>query len=227
MKKALIIFCFALGFSHLSAQEQFQVKEAPQTMSEGVNNSLVIDLWNMDERTAVKEWKRFMKKEYRARTKREKKMKHWFTDDAKIKTISNNTVDIYAWFEENKKSDVTTATFWFNLGGAYVSSQLNPAQYGAAVKVLLDFKNSLNLVEAEDELALQEKALKSLEDDLKKLQKENEDYHDKIKDAEKLIAEMKKKIQENLQDQEEKKVEIDTQRKVVENAKSQVSKYNN
>ncbi len=226
MKKLVILFLFAFALSHLTAQEQLRVMEAPKTMSEGINNSLVIDLWNVDAKTVEKEWKSYTR-QFKGKTKREKKMKHWFTDDAKIKTISANTVDIYAWFEENKKNKVTTATFWFNLGGAYVSSQLDPAQYGAAVKFLLDFKNSLDLVEAEDELGLQEKLLKDLEKDLTNLEKDNKDYHKKIEDAQKLIAEMEQKIQKNLQDQESKKVEIDTQRKMVENAKKKVKVISN
>ncbi len=228
MKKLLILLFAVFSFLHLSAQEtlQIQVREAPQTMSEGVNNSLVIELWNVDEKTAVKEWRKFTR-QFKGKTSREKKMKHWFTDDARIKTISNNTVDIYAWFEENKRTDVTTATFWFNLGGAYVSSQLNPAQYGAAVKVLLDYKASLDLVEAEDEVDAQEKALQDLEDELKKMKKDNEDFHKKIEDAKRLILELEQKIQENLRDQEAKMQEIDTQRKVVENAKRTVKVISN
>ena len=226
MRKVIILVFFAFTVSHLTAQEQLRVMEAPKTMTEGINNSLVIDLWNVDEKMAIKEWRNYVK-QFKGKTKREKKMKHWFTDNAKIKTLSSNTVDIYAWFEENKKNKVTTATFWFNLGGAYVSSQLDPAQYGAAVKFLLDFKGSLDLVEAEDEMAFQEKALKSLEDDLKKMEKDNEDYHQKIKNAEKLIAEMKIEIQKNLNEQEAKKVDIDNQRKMVENAKGKVKSISN
>ncbi len=228
MKKLLILLFTVFSTCYLSAQEtmQVQVREAPKTMSEGVNNSLVIELWNVNEKTAVKEWKKFIR-QYKGKTKRERKMRHWFTDNAKIRTISSNTVDIYAWFDENKKTDVTTATFWFNLGGAYVSSQLNPAQYGAAVKVLLDYKASLDLVEAEDDLGAQEKALKDLESDLKKLKKDNEDYHQKIKDAKKLISELEQKIQQNLKEQETKMQEIDTQKKVVENAKKTVKVISN
>lgn len=226
MKNLVILFLFTFTFSYLTAQEQLRVMEAPKTMSEGINNSLVIDLWNVDQKTAEKEWRSYVNK-FKGKTKRERKMKHWFTDDARIKTISANTVDIYAWFEENKKNKVTTATFWFNLGGAYVSSQLDPAQYGAAVKFLLDFKNSLDLVEAEDVLDVQEKLLKDLEKDLDDLEKDNKDYHKKIEDAQKLIAEMEQKIQKNLKDQEAKRVEIDTQRKMVESAKKKVKTISN
>jgi hypothetical protein len=226
MKNLVILFLCAFTFSHLAAQEQLRVMEAPKTMSEGVNNSLVIELWNVDAKTVEKEWRKYTR-QFKGKTKKERKMKHWFTDDAKVRTISPNTVDIYAWFDENKKNKVTTATFWFNLGGAYVSSQLDPAQYGAAVKFLLDFKNSLDLVEAEDELGMQEKLLKELEKELEKLEKDNKDYYNKIEDAEKLIAEMKQKIQKNLKDQEAKRLEIDSQRKMVENAKGKVKTISN
>lgn len=226
MKKLVILVFFAFTISHLTAQDQLRVMEAPKTMSEGVNNALVVELWNFDRKMAEKEWRNYIKK-FKGKTKREKKMKHWFTDNAKIKTISDNTVDIYAWFDENKKNKVTTGTFWFNLGGAYVSSQLNPTQYASAVKFLLDFKNSLDLVEAEDELALQAKILKDLEKDLDQLEKDNKDYHKKIEDAKNLIAEMEQKIQKNLKDQEAKKLEIDSQRKMVDSAKGKVKVISN
>jgi hypothetical protein len=58
MKNLVILFLCAFTFSHLAAQEQLRVMEAPKTMSEGVNNSLVIELWNVDAKTVEKEWRK-------------------------------------------------------------------------------------------------------------------------------------------------------------------------
>ncbi len=226
MKKVLLLVLFLSSLMYVQAQEVLQVIEAKKTMSQGVQNSMVVELRNVDETTAIKEWRNYVKK-FKGKTKREKKTKNWFTDDAKIKTMSNNTIDIYAAFNEDKKYKVTTVTFWFNLGGAYISSELNPTQYGAALQFLNNYKASLDLVAAEEELTAQMKALKSLEDDLKKLEKDNNDYHKKIEDAKKMIAEMEQNIDQNTKDQENKRAEINTQLQIVENAKEKVSRIKN
>lgn len=224
MKNLFILFVFLFIFSLANAQTtEFGVTEAPQTMSQGVNNSLVVTLYNIKENVAESVFKDYMK-QYKGRSKREKKTKALFIDNAKIRDLSNNTVDVYASFIEDKKADVTTVSVWFDLGGAYVSSALNGAQYAVAVNVLEGYKLAINNYLATEDLEFQEKTLKVMEKDMDKLVKDNETYQQKIKDAEELIIEMKKKIEENLKAQEAKSIEIDTQTKTVERARTEVKK---
>lgn len=224
MKNIIAILVFAFSFSFLSAQE-IQIQEAPKTMSQGVNNALVFDLYNVPLNIAESLWKDHMKK-YKGKTKREKKTKAWFTDNAKIKTMSNNTVDVYATFLQDKKNDILSISVWFDLGGAYVSSALDRNQYTSAINVMQEYKLQVDNYLASEELELQEKALKAMENDMDKLKKDNENYHKKIADAEALIEEMKQKIQTNLKAQDDKNKEIETQKVTVDRARKEVRNKN-
>jgi hypothetical protein len=68
-----------------------------------------------------------------------------------------------------------------------------------------------------------EKELKSLKNDLKKLVKQNGNYLKKIDSAEKLIPEMAANIEQNILDQEEKKKEIKLQQEVVKEVKKRLA----
>jgi len=233
MKKLSLIVVATLFFVvNMSAQEEatFQfvaskakVMESSKIMSQGTNNALTIELLNTDEKTAEKVWKKFMR-DYKGKPKYDRKLNEHFSDDAEIPNISNNTVDVYATFDET--GSTTTATFWFDLGGAYLDSDTHAAPYSAAEELLRNYIQDVNLIHAEDALKEQEDMLKDLEKELEKLEKENKDFHEEIEEAKKLIAEMEKNIELNLEEQSAKKKEIETQENVVNSAKKNVKQYN-
>lgn len=68
-----------------------------------------------------------------------------------------------------------------------------------------------------------EKALKSLKNDLKKLKKQNTNYLKKIDGAEALIPQMAANIEQNILDQEAKKKEIKLQREVINEVKKRLA----
>jgi len=199
------------------------VMESSKIMSQGTNNGLTIELVDTEEKTAEKTWKKFMK-DYNGKPKYDRKTNEHFSDDAEIPNLSTNTVDVYAIFDET--GSTTTATFWFDLGGAYLNSDTHAAAFTAAEEMLRNYIQDVNLLHAEDALKEQENMLKDLEKDLEKLEKENEDFHEEIEEAKKLIAEMEKNIELNLEEQAAKQKEIETQENIVNAAKKNVKQYN-
>lgn len=231
MKNLMLVCVLAISISNMTiaqdamsafAPAEAKITESARMMSQGAKNALSVELPGTDEKTAENVWKDFSKS-WKGKTKKDRKTKEYFTDNAEIRSISSNTVDVYATF--NKTGNSTTATVWFDLGGAYLSSEAHKEAYIAAEQLMREYVKQVNRVHAEDYQAAQEKALKNLEKEMKSLQKDNEDYHKKIEDAKKLIAEMEKNIEQNLKSQEDKRKEIENQEKVVNEAKQTVKNF--
>ncbi len=217
----ILLFCSVLGTA-LTAQD-FQVQEMPKKMSQGVNNALVFTLENINEGVAQDIFEDFMKKN-KAKIRKARETKNLFADNAKIEAISNNTIDIYANFEQDKQSNDVTISLWFNLGGAYLSSDLDQRQFSEAINMIREYRLTLEEEMSKEDFKLQRQVMKALEKDLKKLEKENESYKDDIKKAEELIAELRLKIEQNLKEQAAKKEAIQTQDRTLERAKAETKK---
>ncbi|PSR09802.1 MAG: hypothetical protein DA408_21025 [Bacteroidetes bacterium] len=122
----------------LSLSLQAQVNSERKTMSEGVYEAQVIQIPNLDAKAVGNLWEDFMKDNYNARTKYNRKTKEYFTDDASIAGIGmGNTIDIYTTVED--KSGGSELSMWINLGGAYLSRREQGDRYLEAEKMLISF----------------------------------------------------------------------------------------
>ena len=158
-----------------------------------------------------------MMKGWNAKT--EKKDGGMFGDNAKITSINgNNTIDIYAKTVQGKDNEVKFMVA-FDLGGAYLSSSKQGSEAREAKKIVYDFAVKMTKDAIAGQLKAAEKILnkqvddqEDLEKDKAKLEKNIEEYKEKIKKAEEDIL-------INKSDQEKKKGEIEVQKKVVEEIK--------
>jgi hypothetical protein len=205
------------------ASEQTVVRESMQMMGESSQNALTMAIPNVSDKKCEEVWKEFSK-DFSGKTRKDKKTDMYLSDDASIRKMSSNTVDVYAKF--NESGNGTTVTVWFDLGGAFLSSEQHETAYQEANELMLDFAKAVGKSLAEDNVKEQEKVLKALEKDLDKLGKDNENYHKKIEEAKKLITEMEQNIEQNVKDQEKKQEEIKAQGTVLETAKSKVKDFN-
>ncbi|MFZ1497130.1 MAG: hypothetical protein WAS72_08740 [Saprospiraceae bacterium] len=216
MKKTFTTILFLAVTTLLIAQP----KEGSYSMSMGTNNGINISIKNTNSKQTEKEWDKFIDK-YDGKTKRNKKVDEIFTDNATIRALSNNTVDVYAK-SVDRGSDVEF-TVWFDLGGAYLSSAAHPQVYPAAEKMVTDFAKEVAISSTEDELKKQEKILVNYRDDLESLQKKKTNFEDDIKKYEEKITETKNKIQDNIAAQKSKETEIEKQLQEVENVKQKLN----
>lgn len=202
---------------------QVVISENMQLMSLGSNNALTMAIPGADQKKVEMVWKEFAK-DFKAKTRKDRKSGLYFTDNATMRGISDNDVDVYAKFERGGTG--TVATMWFDLGGAYLASETHDAAYEEAEELLRDFANAVGRSMAEDNVEEQEKILKGLEKDLNRLEKDKENYLKKIEDAKNLILEMEANIEQNKKDQENKVGEIGAQEKVIDRAKAKVRDFN-
>lgn len=208
-----IAITLVLTLNNLTAQV---VQEGLKPMSKGTNNCFYLELPSADNKLAADAWKDFVK-DYKGKTKYNKKQKEYFTDNATIKDMSENTVDIYARF------DPAQITVWFDLGGAYLSSSIHPDRYPAVGKMLSSYYLVLSKELAKADVKLKEDELKTLRNDLKKLENENKDYNETIKKAKEAIAKAEKDIEANQQQQAARQQSIKEKEAEVEGAKNHLN----
>jgi septal ring factor EnvC (AmiA/AmiB activator) len=127
--------------------------------------------------------------------------------------MSENTVDIYAKAVATGKD--VNFNVAFDLGGIFLSSKTHKDKYLVAEKMIKEFATKMTkeplldkLKEAQKILAKGEDEQKNLEKDNARLNEEIQNYKNKIKTAEDNLA-------KNKTDQEKKKAEIETNKKLV------------
>lgn len=196
---------------NVSAQKKIKVTESNSAIGNGNNNALVITLYEVTPSEVEKEWKSLMK-DYNAKVSSDKGQ--LFADNALIKSMGANTMDIYSKVQDNKDGSLTF-TVGFDLGGAYLSSGQHGAQFAEAKKIVYDFAVKTTKNNISEQLKAAQKKQKDMEEaqadlvkDKTELEKDIAEYKEKIKKAE-------EEIQTNLKNQETKKAEIEAQKKVV------------
>jgi hypothetical protein len=198
--------------------QKIVVTESTERIGSGSNNALVVTIYEAETDIVLKRWKSLMKK-YDGKVTMSSEV---FADDAVIKSISDNPIDIYAVADKVKKDEVQLKVA-FNLGTDYLSSSKYGTQFREARSIIYDFAYKLSKEMTKERLNEEKKAFSKLQSEQKSLVKQNNQLHEsiitnreKIKAAEEAIKLAESNIVKNLDDQEKKKVEIERQRKVVD-----------
>ncbi len=208
--KFLYAVCFLIFTSAIAVA---QVNEGERSMSQGSKNSLSIDLPKISAKNAAKSWKDYMH-QYKGEMKHDNKSDEWFLDNAVIPGVGGaNTVDVYARF--NEAGEVTTETVWFDLGGAYVNSTEFRDKYDEAARILNQFALQVARDQTNQMMATSQDDLKKMDKNLRNLEKDNKNLHDDIENYKDKIRKAEAAIEKNQRDQEDAKVKLDTQRKLI------------
>ena len=128
MKKVLFLV-FGIAFT-LSVSAQISFNEDTVKMSKGENNAFIMELPTDDSKMIKADWVKYMKGFKGKKTKLNKKTGEYFSDNANIKYLSDNTIDVFAKVKGN------TLTVWYNLGGAYLNSEMHTDKINGVEKML-------------------------------------------------------------------------------------------
>ncbi len=192
-----------------------QIVETQNMSSQGSKNSFVMDIPTMESELAEDVWKK-LAKDFKGKTKYNKKIGEYFTDDGTVKGMSNNTVDIYARIQGGK------LILWFDLGGAYLNSTDHEERLFAAEDVFSQFEYELNIKLAELEISQKEKDLKSFTAELSKLEKDKLNIQ-KLKDkALSEVAEQDRNLANNAENQQVQLEKITAQETSIDESKSHI-----
>jgi len=218
MKKLILllaVFCFALQSNFINAQSD-------SGTTKGISNSLTVEVDHVSRRDAEKIWKNLVK-QYDGKTKKGNN-NEWYTENVKVPTIGpKGTVKMFMTI--NEKDRVARTTFMVSKDGEFINHNTDPVGTKEAEDIFQDYVYELKKESYENESNEEEDNLKDLNKDLKNLEKDNKKYHEEIEKCKKKIAEMEAKITENLDDQEKKNIEVDKQKRVVENVLSKISSH--
>lgn len=199
MKKYFLLIV-GLFLSIATSVSYAQVTEEAKEMKMGTNNALVIEVDNASKKTAEKVWKDMMKK-YRGKTKKKRKATQWTTEKVRLSTITGQeSGNLYAQIDES--DNVVEFSLWVPNGEEYLSSDSNPEAYAAAEKLLEDYALEVRIAVVEDEFKSKARILESYQKDLKKLKKDNDDYHKTIKNSKKAIKDSENGLIKNAEEQE-------------------------
>ena len=215
MKKIsiLIVVLLLISFSNF-AQKAIKVSATSERFSVGNVDAFSVNIYEADKSFVEKSWKKAMKK-YKAKVKVKSEI---FADNALIKDMSDNTVDVYAKIIEEKEEGLKFVVA-VDLGGIFLSKSSHSDKYKVFEDILRKFAVNVSkdavLEKAKEEEKILDKIVKTennLEKEKKNLQKDIEDYKKKIIKAE-------EDIKKNEEEQVATKEKIKAQEIVVKDIK--------
>jgi hypothetical protein len=211
MKKVITLGLGAL-ISLSAFAQKIKVKETSENIGGGSHNALVVTLYGVSPSSAEESFRSFMKT-YDG--KRSSKDGGIFIDNATIKSISANTIDIYGKAQGKKDDKEITFVVAFDLGGVFLNSGDHKSGMNEAEKIVKDFAVKATKDAIGEELKDAKKMQSKLEDDQKDLERDNKNLHDDIEKYKEKIKKAEEDIVKNKADQDKKKAEIEAQKKVV------------
>jgi len=207
MKTLITLFSTVFLFTQLQAQ----ISEDAVTLSLGEQNAFVVEHPGANKKMVTKIMEKALK-EY-GKVKRNKKAKEWNCLQCSVPGISGET-NVYFKIREGK--GMITSYVAYDDGTQFISSANSPEAADRISKQLTFVGYDVTRAVISNELKNEEKSLKDRNKEQEKLEKKNKDLHNDIADYEKKIKEAEAAIEKNLQEQEDKKMEIEKQINVVE-----------
>jgi hypothetical protein len=217
MKKLqlITILLFASIFI-ANAQSNFIVNEVRQIMSKGEQTGFEVPIAGGKAENVKSNFEKWLKKN-NAKVTSSKKSPEIFGDNASLKLVSQNTVDIYATCIPSGNGAVLYV--YADLGGAFISSAAYPQQYTAMEAMLKKFSQEQALEMVESQLEQEEKILKTLNKDIENLKKDKTGYVKDIETAKALIIQREQDIIKNDNDQKSKLEQQNLQQQIIETVK--------
>ena len=189
--------------------------ESDESMSQGIQNAIIVETSSNDEKLVEGVWKKFMK-DYGGKTKKSKGGKNEFTTTgAEIVGINGvNSLTVYSSAGTGTSGNIEMR-LWFDMGEEYLESN-RTSQYAEAERMLQKFAHEVKIENTKQELKGAEKTLKGYKGELKSLINKNEGYHRDIANYEKKIEEAKENIITNDQQQVDTNQKIELQMQLVD-----------
>jgi tetratricopeptide (TPR) repeat protein len=220
MKYLLTLILLSAVIS-LSAQQKAEITEGLHLMSKGTYPAFSMKIESASAEFILKQWKSFIKR-YKGKTSYNKKMQEVFSDDAKLKDMSANTVDIYARVVGNEEKGHLELLVWFNLGVNYLSTKDYPDRAQDAYELMEAFMQDIEIDLIKIAIKEEKKRLKDEEKALKKLEKTVEKYLKTIAKYEEQINEIQSKIDGVEEDKSKVSEEVEKQKTIIKDKETEI-----
>lgn len=219
MKNSKFTMFVVLLIAFLSSNLTAQVEEREGLMSLGDKNAITIDIQNVDKKQLETYFKEYFKEW--GKVKYNRKASEYYMEEAKLKPVSSDKVNLYAKMEDLNKA--ARLMVWIDNGQGFVSAADYEKEYDATAKLLVDFDIHIEKSMIEDEMKAAEKNLGKMERDSKQLVKDNEKYKKTIEDARKKIQEMEEAIIDNEKAQDDKSAEMKIHKEAIEEIRERLN----
>lgn len=215
MKKNILLGLSLLLVSTVFAQK-IEVREVSGKFRNGNQNALSTTVYHCELKAVQKKFESLLKS-YKGKTSTKKK--ELFGDNLLITSVSNNSIDVFAYFIEGKNGEVEVVA-GFDLGGAFLSSSMHQEQFIRVSQIMREFALKMTEEAYADFIKGEEKAVKEAAKEHDKMLKtkkdlvqQNQDFKKKIEQNEKEIETLGKKIDEDAAKLKEMQSEFDKLKK--------------
>ena len=182
---------------------------------QGINSALEVDLRG-NAKDAEKIWKKYAKKY--GKLDWDRKNKEHVLFNVVVEDIDEEyPVTVISTF--TNVGDDSKGTFWIKMDENYINSAEKSEEIKGAGQWIQAYAYNVERQCREDEIKKEEGLLKGFDKDLKKLIKQNENFHKDINKAKEAIAKAEAGIEQNTSDQEAKNNEIEDQKSKIEELK--------
>lgn len=189
-------------------------------MSKGTENAFTITLDNVSYKMVKKVWKDYVRSHFRSGLKYDRHEKEYVAERARVRQLTKFPINLISAIDDAGRN--VQFTLWVDLRGAYVESQRDPKMAEDVEFILRDFAVAVERAKIQERLDEEEKELRHLERDLRRLESAQARYHREIAAAEALIERMKENIVTNKTEQEEANEELQRQLELVEEVRRQL-----
>lgn len=146
------------------------------------------------------DWKAYLKTlKVKTKLKKSEQGDYWFTDNAAIKSISDNTIDIYSTVEATPGGALLKV--FTDLGGAFLSAKTHPEAYKNMSQILLDIATNTSANAMQNVLQGEEVVLKDLENKRTSLKKDEAQWKERLLQLQQAIKETQSALDENAKQQ--------------------------
>lgn len=220
-KTGFLILILSLGLYKAGAQ---RIDDTVEAMSLGAKSALTLTFSNTDDKLVESAWNDFLKDNYGAKAKYNRKADEWFADNADIVALGlGSLIDVYSRVKQSK--DDVIFYLWVDLGDNFLSEKDNPERYDEAVKLLEKFELAVGKEKTRQQLSDEQDKLKKSESELEKLVGANERLHKEIEKAKEAIKKAEESILKNEEEQTIAKQKIENQKKAVDAVRKKLDEF--
>ncbi len=192
------------------AQESIEVRKGHLVIDKSSYAAYMVTIFETDDNFVEREWKSQMKDiSEKVTTKKE-----WFIDNARIMSISQDTIDIYSKVIELKNSNNVDLIVAFNVDGTFVGEE-DKKRHAAAEKYVYDFAFRTTKMVVNEQVETAEKALERSQKDFEILVKDKQRQETSIERNEEKTEKAEKKIESNGTDLKKLNSDIEVKQSMV------------
>jgi low affinity Fe/Cu permease len=195
----LLLFVLTLTLAIAEAQDTLQVTEVQKTFSKGQHTGFSVYIPQAKQKDVTSDWKKYQREKNKSDYNEVKG--EYILSKTIIPEISSDSIIVYSIVSAGT-TQINLTAFVTGNDSVFYNSSINPNISGKINTYIRNFAVHQYRKAVNDELTLEQKTLKSIEEDIESLEKDNEKMEKKIKNNERDINNLESEIKSNLNEQE-------------------------